>query len=272
MKCINCGFEAETDFAYCPSCGTCQSPDAPEVSAAPANQVAMRILPALKDKLFFVLCILMSVSCGLTLISSGPDVFSILFTIFLWLTYAQANKDIADAKYLRCISGTYYAYYVILNVAAIIMIVAGVIFSSALNVLLADSSFVSEITGALDSYASGIGTRLAGLFAAGMGMLFMIIFVLVGVIMLVINLFSTRYIHRFAKSVYKSIEAGQLELKHINAAHIWLWIFGICSGISCLGNLASGNLLLILGSGASAAAPIIAALLVKKYLIDAPQG
>jgi len=264
MKCVNCGFEAATDFAYCPNCGTNQSTD------ASANQVAMRILPALKDKLFLVLCILVSVSCAMTLFSSGPDVISILFTIFLWLTFTKAQQDVADEKYLRCISGTVYAHYVILNVAAIIMIVAGVLLSSVLNVLLTDRSFVSEITGALDSYAPGLGSRLGGLFTAGLGLIFMIIFVLVGVIMLVVNLFSNRYIHRFAKSVYKSLEVGQLELKHMNAAHIWLWVFGIFSGISCLGNLASGDILLILGSGASAAAPIIAALLVKKYLIDTP--
>lgn len=272
MKCNNCGYELEASFPYCPNCGNAQTSVAPEAPAVPVNTAAMRFLPALKDKLFLVLCILVSVSCAMTLFSTGPDVISILFTIFLWLTFAKAQQDIADEKYLRCISGTYYAHYVILNVSAIIMIVLGVLLSAVLDVLLADESFVGEITGALDSFAPGVGSQLSGLFAAGMGIVFMVIFILVGVIMLVINLFSNRYIHRFAKSVYKSIEAGQLELQHVNAAHGWLWAFGIFSGIGFLGNLASGDVLLILSSGASAAASIISALLVKKHLVDTPEG
>lgn len=271
MKCNNCGYEAEGEFAYCPSCGSSQNPVVAEAPAEPVNTAATRVLTALKDKLFLALCILVSVSCAMTLFSSGPDVISILFTIFLWLTFAKAQQGVADEKYLRCISGTYYAHYVILNVAAIIMIVAGILCSSVLNVLLADESFVGEISGMLDGYAPGVGSQLSGLFTAGLGILFMIIFILAGVIMLLINLFSNRYIHRFAKSVYQSIEAGQLQLQHINAAYGWLWVFGIFSGISCLSNLASGNVLLILSSGTNAAASIIAALLVKKHLLDAPQ-
>ena len=85
--------------------------------------------------------------------------------------------------------------------------------------------------------------------------------------MLAINLFSTRYIHRFAKSVYQSIETGTLELKHAKTTYCWLFAFGIIGGIGFLGTLGSGDLIAILSNGATCAASIIAALLIKKHLL-----
>lgn len=268
MKCQFCGFENEEAFSFCPNCGAATQPSTSEVCAPaqPVNTAAETILQALKHPLFFVLCILVSASCALTLIQSGPDVLSILFTIFLWLTYAKSRKDIADASHLRCVSGTLYAQYIIVNVCAILLIVVGAILGLGLFALGSDLSFVNEMLSELD-----LGADVLALFGqlstAVLGTVIFIAFVIAGVLMLVVNLFSTRYIHRFAKSVYQSIASGALTLKHAKAAHGWLWAFGVISGIGALGNLGSGDLVLILSSGASCAAPIIAAILIKKYLL-----
>ena len=88
---------------------------------------ADQLLPALKDPLFLVVCILLSISCLLSLSAGSVPLIDILITVFLWLTYAQARKDIADAGHLRCVSGALYAQYVIVYVVAGLLLVVGVI-------------------------------------------------------------------------------------------------------------------------------------------------
>lgn len=261
MICQSCGFESGQDYSYCPNCGALAQSD-PGVNVA-----AQRILPALKDTLFLVLCILMSVSCGLTLISSGPDVISILFTIFLWLVYAQARKDIVDAKHLRCVSGTVYAYYVILNVCAVLLIVLGGLFAVCFNALVSDSAFMGELMAELETELSMYEIQsFMQILPSVPGILFFVIFALAGALILVINIFSIRYIHRFAKSVYQSVETGKLELKHVKATYSWLIVFAVCTGLSLLESLGTNDVMVIISSGASCAIPILAAIMIKKHL------
>jgi len=268
MKCEHCGFENELAFSCCPNCGAPATAATSEEIIVPTNSAADRILRVLKDPLFFVLCILMSASCALQLISSGINVLTVLFTIFLWLTYAQVRKDIADAKHLRCISGTVYAEYILVNVSAILLIVCGALFGLAFGALAGDPTFTTEILSAFDG--APIDTNMiAQLLGSVSGVVIFVVFALIGAAMLVINLFSTRYIHRFAKSVYQSVEDGTLTLKHGKTAYGWLWVFGIFSGISFLGTLGSGDLIAILADGSACAMPIIAALLMKKYSLSA---
>lgn len=260
MKCANCGFENAQDFSFCPSCG------APTLDSAPTNNAAAKILQALKDPLFLVLCILMSVSCFFTLITSGPDVISILFTVFLWLTYAQAHKDIADPKYLRCVSGTLYAHYVLVNVAAVFIIVIGALLTAFTDTIL-DSSAVSALFAELEAELPAKAMELLyPLLTSGLLTFVFVAFIAVGVGILLVNLFSIRYIHRFAKSVYKSIESGALTLKHANAARVWLYIFGILSGLSLLSSGDSISAYLL--SAVSCAMPILAAVLMQKHLLN----
>lgn len=264
MKCEYCGFENGQDFTFCPNCGASARSSAP--AAAVVNTAAEKVLQALQDTLFLVLCILMSVSCALTLIQSGPDVLSILFTIFFWLIYAQSRKGIADAAHLRSVSGMVYAHYIIVNVVAILVIVVGAIVGLAFGALAGDPAFMNEFMSSLDSLPYDTAALVQSLASAS-GAVILFVFALIGGLMIVINMFSIRYIHRFAKSVYQSVETGTLALKHVKAAHGWLWAFGVISGISLLGDLGSGDLVLVLSSGASCAMPILAALLIKKHLM-----
>lgn len=268
MKCEYCGFENEKDFSFCPNCGAAAHTAAPaeaSVSPLPENPAAEKVLQALKDPLFLVLCILISASCVLGLLSGGSDILSILFTVFLWLTYAKARNHIADVSHLRSVSGTVYAQYIVVNVVSILLIVVGVIVGLVLSVLDGDAAFMNELL-----YEAQLDAETLALFnelsAAVIGLVFLLVFVVIGVVMLVVNLFSNRYIHRFAKSVYQSIASGTLALKHTKTAYGWLIAFGVFSGVSLLGDLSSGNFSTILSSGASCAAPIIAAILINKHL------
>lgn len=266
MKCEKCGYESEQDFSFCPTCGAAVQETAPQESIVPTNSAADKILRVLQDQLFFVLCILISACCALQLIGGSFNVLTILFTIFLWLTYAQARKGVADVKQLRCLSGTVYAEYVLVNVLSILLIVFGAIIGAAFGILVSDPTSLNEILSTFDAVSvdTAMLTQVVGSLS---GIVIFIIFAFIGAVMLVVNLFSTRYIHRFAKSVYQSVESGALELKHAKTAYGWLLAFGIFDGLSFLSTLGSGDFAAILASGAACAAPIVAALLIKKYLL-----
>lgn len=255
MKCTNCGFESEVDYPVCPQC---------QAQAQP-NFAAQKILGALKDPLFLIICILMSVSCLLSLSADNLPLIEILITVFLWLAYAQSCKGIADAKHLRCVSGALYANYVINYVVAGLVVVMGVIFAIAFSFIASDPSFLETLQ---SGFADVDYDAVAQMLAIIPGGLILFIFILIAAIVIVVNIFSLRYIHRFAKSVYQSIETGELELKHTSATKVWLFIIGGSSAVSCLS--ADGQLSTLASSAASAAICIISGLLIHKYLSEPP--
>lgn len=247
MKCTNCGFETEQCYTLCPQC-----------QAAQPNYAGQAILRALKDPLFLVVCILISATAALSVVAGNLPVIEILFTVFLWLVYSKSSKGIADAKQLRCVSGTVYANYVITYVVAVLLAVVGMILAVALKAVLSDPALLDSL---------GLYTAFAALTLVPSGLV-TVVFVIMAVVIVVLNYFSFRYIHRFAKSVYQSIETGKLELQHTTAAMVWLFIFGGLSGIGCLSSLTNVELLSALISAANCGACIIAGLLIKNHLTD----
>lgn len=261
MRCNDCGFEYEEGFSYCPRCGS-----GPQPATVSENYAALAILPALKDTLFLLICILISASCILSISAGNLPLLNILLAVFLWLTYARSCKDIADPQHLRSISGTVYANYVITYVAAGIFAVLGFIIAFAFQMLLSDTALLNTFLDSfieLDDYTAAFITSLSAIGGTAL----IVIFLLVAAIIIALNVFSMRYIHRFAKSVYQSIQNGVLELKHVTGAQIWLFIFGAFSGLSALSELVGGGLDACLSSAASCAACILAGVLIRKYLL-----
>lgn len=117
MRCTNCGYNNDGDARFCKSCGFAMSFN--------QNPLAERILPLLKDDLFMALCILYSISVGFSLISGGMPVTRILMTIFLWLIFSQSRKETIASNYMRCISGTIFASYVIKWILCCIVALCG---------------------------------------------------------------------------------------------------------------------------------------------------
>ena len=258
MKCEACGYESENSFNFCPGCGAAIQNT--EISQNPA---ANAILCALKDKLLLVICILLSASCIFSLAADSIPLLNILTTVFLWIAYAKSRKDIADAEQLRCVSGTVYAQYVITNVVSIIFMVVGVICFAAFDAIAGQPAIWEAIAEELGTDILPVAELTGSIFAV----VFASVFIFIGALMLVLNIFSMRYIHHFAKSVYQSIQNGALELKHIKATYVWLFIFGACSAIGAVSSLVA-DITVALNGGASAAAAIIAGLLIRKYFAD----
>lgn len=271
MKCNNCGFESERDFEYCMNCGAAADKNAVPVEAVSLNPAADKVMNALKDRLFLVICILMTASCVLSL-NGGLPLINILITVFLWLTYADAQKGFASENHLRNISGTVYANYVITNVACGILIVCGVLLGAIFALFANTPEFISELEAVLSEYDfSEFGINMADIpqgFGLIMGWIIAFVFIAIAAIGLVFNLLGMRKIHRFAKSVYQGIMYQNPNFENPRAAKNWLLFFGICSAISAVSSLTSGSITSVLTAGCIAASEIIAYILIDKYLVE----
>lgn len=259
MKCKQCGYEAAQNSLFCPQCGEHMVCD-----ETPRGAFTARILPALKDPLFLVVCILLSVSCLMSLSAGSVPLIDILITVFLWLTYAQARKDVADAEHLRCVSGALYAQYVITYIAAGLVVVMGVIFAIAFNIVTSSmdgfwETLLSEVADA------EVAASLMAILPSVSGAVILVLCALVSGVIIVLNIFTMRYLHRFAQSVYRSIEQDVYALKYANAAKILLFIFGGFAAVSCLSALASNEFGNFVANASSGGCAILSGLLIRKY-------
>ena len=268
MKCHNCLYETEQPISFCPKCGVQVAPAPQTEFVPPVNYAANRATALVRDKLFLAMCILISVSAVISF-----DVISILLTIFLWLTFAKSRKNIVDANHLRQISGTVYASYVLNNIASIILIVCGVIYSALMVYAIYNSSggsglidtplafYIPKITKLLPikelyPHYLTLGILVALGIAISVG----------GIISLLINLLGFRKIHRFVKSVHTGITSNNYELAYLNSVKGWLIFFAVLRCMGAVSVMGSG-ISAALASGSQAAAIIITVVLINKYLI-----
>lgn len=279
MKCNNCGYENPQGTGFCANCGS-KLPDeqynanaytAPAaqpdiyVSQTAVNPVSNHIFAVLKDKLFLAICILMSASAGLSLLTGNLSVIDILITVFLWLVYAQSTKNIVDAKQMRCVSGALYASYILYWVMFGIMAAAMVTLTIAI-------AFIGSNIGAFSDIAPSIvyGEEYYGFFeilsslSAGWIIAILLIITVIVLAVILVFCFYSRDIHRFVKSVYKSVEMGNFCFVKCGAVGNWLMVIGIINGLSAVSNISS-SVSAFLSGGALAAAEIIGSVLVKKY-------
>lgn len=264
MKCTNCAFESEQEFEFCPMCGTQQTNL--NVSANPAVSL---ILPALKDNLFLVICILITASTVLSIAMGGLPLLNILLSVFLWLVYASARKNEVNVNQLRNVSGTVYASYVIVYVVSIIVAIAGVIVGVALcmvGALPELSDLINEYVGAIDESLISIAQGGAIFFGIG----FAIGILLVVAALILVNVFGMKKIHGLAKSVYQSVQFGEINLQYVVPAKNWLMVLGIISAVSAVTSIAN-SVIGAVSSGCGAAAMIIASILINKTFLSVEQ-
>lgn len=289
MKCYKCGVESAEDFTFCPKCGADQryapaeAPDAsqtqrtavlnggepsfdPGEPSAGAGTMSGYILTTLRDGLFLAICILFSVSAVFSLFNRNISVITILFTIFLWLAYAKAQKGVASREHLRCISGTVFASYVvgyvIAGCVALVGLMMVVMFGGGNGIFLAEILEVLENEiGTFGNFYDLYGSLVVSGIAAFMG----VIVILIAAGVAVVNYFATRSIHRFVQSVYQSIGKNEAYLAKVNAAKNWLMAFGIIEAISSVQALGNRDIISFISTGSAAAAYIIGSIIIKKY-------
>ena len=256
MKCNNCGYECGEDFNFCPNC----SAQSAVVAAPIANPVGEKVMAALKSKIFLVICVLLTVASALsTFLGGGIPAINILYTIFLWIAYAKAQKNIVDTNQLKNLSGTVYAQCVILNVVSTILLVTGVI-----SVVLTLVFGAFELPESILAHFGDIDLDISGVLVMLSGWLIFAVFTVLAVIMLLANIFIWRRIHRFAKSVYQSIDAYTQNLQYADTVNSCLLIFGLFHAVSAGSLLVDGGFVTAVSNACLAAATIFASQLVGK--------
>ena len=272
MKCNNCGNEIVENSAFCTFCGSPVSQVEP--AEAPTSAVRQKLLDIFKDKLFLVLCILVSVSTVFSIANSDIPLLLILFTIFLWLIYAKAAKNTVDIKNMRCVSGTIFASYVItwvvIGLLGLVSVV-GIVFSLVIGNTAELESIMQEILSEIDYSVNGLEI-LSGITAASFMIVVAVAFItvlIVCVIAIIVNIFGMRSLHKFARSLYISAQIDNFCIEKLNAAKSWLLVFGICNCITALPCL--DNFKAFLTSGCLGAAYIIAYVLIKKHFFQPQQ-
>lgn len=264
MKCNNCGYEYNDMFEACPNCGSQPG----FVEPVSLNPMVDMVLAALKDGKFLTICILLTITCVISLFYGSVPLITVLITIFLWLTYADAKKGFANANHLKFVSGAVYANYVITNVCGIIFIVGGI-----LSAALSGAEKVGKVI--YDGFSIFVGEyeidetvlsseNITTEFISMLGWIFCVTFVLGGALALLFNILGLRKIHRFARSVYQGIMYPNNEFINPKSAKNWLMFFGICAAVSALSSIGT---IFFVASGCEAAATIIASTLIKEYFV-----
>lgn len=260
MKCTNCGYENDLAFDVCPVCNQKATPALnPE---APVSPLAARLKGLFSDTLFLVICILMTVSVGIGVIGANFDVIKILYTVFLWLCYVNCRGDIIESRYVRNLSGTVYASYVITNVVLGILAVCGIIVGAIMPIVAANAEIMNFIKNELAEELGELTETLIPLIASS-GILLIIFTVIACGIGFVINFLGRRAIHRFIKSQYVALDCGMEDTAYLGAAKGWLMAFGVLSAVGALSSI--GDFGALLANGSYAAALIIGSILIGRH-------
>ncbi len=259
MKCYKCGVEIGQEFEVCPVCGTKVVP-----ATSPA---ANKVLTVLRDKLFLAICILLSISCGATVLNGdGFPITAILAMIFLWITYSKGREGIVNVRSMRNVSGVVYAEYIITNVVAVIFAVLGILMGVLVSLVGTSKELMTAYMQGFDLNLYGSPIDITEAIAVGMGWLVAGLFIFIGAIILIINIFAWKKLHGFVKSVYVGVQTGgATPVINAKIARTWLWVFGIFSAVGALGSLF--DFLALVSSGCSATAYILGAILVDRYFV-----
>jgi hypothetical protein len=263
MKCNNCGFEYEDSLRVCPNCESNS-----QLAVISLNPAADKVSAAITDGLFLVMCILMSASCIFGLLVGRIPTLNILFTIFMWLAYAQARKGILDSTHLRSLSGTTFAMYVINYVAAGLVALAGFMIAFVLSVLVQSPVSLEEVTSLIEIENPVISQFVTNIIIKFGGLIGFVI-VIIAVLMIVINILGYNKIHKFAKSVYQSIDMNTIGFQNAKTTKIWLYIiaaYTLVSGVYNMQGTDYESLSYLISDVCTALTAIFAGVLIGKYL------
>lgn len=264
MKCSNCGYE-NNQGGFCTNCGCPLSTEPAPLTEVEVNRnfALKKIVDIATDKLFFVVCILLSALVGLEVVTDEINIINLLIMIFAWIMFANGRKGVSDPRKVQCISGTVYFIYIINYVASGLILFGAGLVSYGLS---AASFNKMEAEAALQKYGYGqYATVLEILFSASW--IILVIGIILVAVMLVFNIFGWKNIHAFVKSVHESASNGNPNYKCCKTARNWLIVFAVLNGIAAI----STNIMAMLVAAIPVALQIIGAMIINNHFIK-PQS
>lgn len=277
MFCSNCGNEIKEGALFCAACGTKvnaaeQTPEeTTEVTLEPiaeesqGSAVTEKLLAVFKDKLFLVICILLSASTLFQIaMGSGLPVTSILFTVFAWIGYIQATSNKTDPKYVKWISGTVFAEQVLLWVAFGAMALAT--FAMLITTVTA-GGLTNEL---FESLELEFGGAFDALFMLGfpLEIVFVVATVVFAIVTTLIGLYNgicVRNIHKFTKTLHTAASHGFIKADNVKKVYGCLIAVAVYYGLSVFSGF---SLVTLMANGTLAATAIIGAMLIKKHFTE----
>ncbi|MBQ7171419.1 MAG: zinc-ribbon domain-containing protein [Clostridia bacterium] len=283
MYCNHCGAPVDGQNVFCPNCGAPLSNGAaPENGFAPNPDTApnggfapggptpagSRLFAVIRDEFFLALCILLTVSAGLSVLSASLPILTILAAIFLWMLYSAGKRGQLAVVQFKNLSGTATAAYVLLWVAVGFLALGIALLLLFLPALKANdislAALWSRISDAFDSLMPSFPAELLSRYL----LLVLFVVLIFGAISAVISLLATRTLRLFLRSVSQSAETGVPAFVKCEKARVWLIVLGVFSGIAAVSSLSGGQFFSALASGSMCAAEILGAMLIKKYFAD----
>ncbi len=277
MYCNHCGASIDGQTVFCPNCGApVQNGTAPENGTPPYGGYApgaptpagSRLFAVIRDNFFLALCILLTVSAGLFILSGSVPLLTILAVIFLWILYSEGKRGQLAVVQFKNLSGTATAAYVLWWVAVGFLALAAVLLLLLIPVFEANNVSLAalwlRITEALGTLLPAFLIHLLTRY------FFLLLFsaLILGSISAVISLLATRSIRIFLRSVAQSAQTGVPAFLKCQKARSWLIVLAVLSGITALSTISAGRFFPALASGSMCAAEILGAMLIKKYFSD----
>lgn len=265
MICPKCGAENNAHSCFCEKCGVRLNAtiENPTINDKNKFLTRIKIIEILSDKLFLVICILISVYVGLSVLLNSVNIITILMLIFCWLAYSNSKKGIADAKGVQHISGTIYFVYIMNYVLCGLVLLATFILAFSVNPINLNKQELFDI------FSKNVAEKYYQIleFILNSSEMVFVFGILIAIAILIFNIFGWRNIHCFVKSVYSSAANNSPNYKCCKEARNWLMFFGVSDSLIVLGSafVTTFYVLLILPLPA---VQIIASILINKHFVN----
>lgn len=279
MVCKFCNTQVDENFEFCPNCGAKVHSDAqPENGSAQQNaapyqpNVAPVQQPGVWDlfksvfssNMFLIICILMSVSPVVSIISSAminiqtligsliSSILVILIVVSMWRLYFAASQNGG----LMPMASSFNTIKVVVTIQWIFIWISVALVGIAALICLAGSSFIhdiiNEISRDLDYEAAAILRDVSGLI----GGVFFLVLAITDAIIILINIFFIGNARKCTASFADTAGFARFAFNKLGVVQGWLMVSGICTAITAV-SAATINIWSCISTACSAVAYIM---------------
>ena len=232
MICNNCGKTVLDGIESCPYCGTTyiytsEPVNAAQFNAAPFNSAAenpvvKKFNAVFSDKLFLAAGVLIAVKTGISFLLGSVDIISLLFAIFLLITYSKAKNGALTPDHLRYTSGCVFAKVILNWVCVGLFAVCAVLFMLFSGLI--RFTFMESAAYSADAFSTGMETFLPVLYIGCA-----VIYLILAAGLAISNVVFYQPAHKFAKALYTDYQNGVLREYNAKKISVWLMVMAIAS-------------------------------------------
>ncbi len=212
MVCEKCKKQYKKGQTVCADCGGALTKNSGNQTKTKGSKSEVRrklvedkFISAFSDNSFMIVCILTTISAVISSVSGFVDIIGILFAIFMWLTYSVAKKGVIYSKYMRFTSGMVYTIKIMFW------------FGFGVYVLIAIFSLaVPSLTASTFHNTFNYYNSLFEFLAVDIGIIMFLVYIIYAVVFALTNILFYNPAHKLAKSMYKSVDVGELNLEHFS--------------------------------------------------------